>query len=68
MVSDGLFHAFSWFAMVTALLLIVGLVRDQAFDGLTFAAGCLPGAGFFQLYDGIVQHKLWGLHQIRSGR
>jgi uncharacterized membrane protein len=23
------------------------------------------GAGFFQLYDGTVQHKLMGLHQIR---
>ena len=25
------------------------------------------GAGFFQLYDGLVQHKLLGLHQIRYG-
>lgn len=25
----------------------------------------LLGAGGFQLYDGIVQHKLLGLHQIR---
>jgi uncharacterized membrane protein len=27
----------------------------------------LAGAGFFQLYDGLVQHKLFGLHQIRYG-
>lgn len=25
----------------------------------------LLGVGFFQLYDGLVQHKLLGLHQIR---
>ena len=25
----------------------------------------MAGAGFFQLYDGLVQHKLFGLHQIR---
>ena len=25
------------------------------------------GAGGFQLYDGVVQHKVFGLHQIRYG-
>lgn len=25
----------------------------------------LLGAGVFQLYDGTVQHKWWGIHQIR---
>jgi uncharacterized membrane protein len=29
--------------------------------------GLLLGAGAFQLYDGTVQHKLLGLHQIRYG-
>lgn len=65
LVSDGLFHAFSWFATVASLLLIVRLVRDKAFQGLTFAAGWLTGAGFFQLYDSLIQHKALGLHQIR---
>lgn len=27
--------------------------------------GLLLGAGGFQLYDGTIQHKLMGLHQIR---
>jgi uncharacterized membrane protein len=30
-------------------------------------AGILVGAGGFNLYDGIVQHKLLGLHQVRAG-
>ena len=30
-------------------------------------AGILIGAGAFNLYDGIVQHKLLGLHQVRAG-
>jgi uncharacterized membrane protein len=30
-------------------------------------AGILLGAGGFNLYDGIVQHKLLGLHQVRAG-
>ena len=65
LVSDGLFHAFSWFATVAALFLVGRLRRDRAFDGRRFAGGLLTGAGVFQLYDGLVQHKLLGLHQIR---
>jgi len=30
-------------------------------------AGILLGAGGFNLYDGIVHHKLLGLHQVRAG-
>ncbi|CAN3129363.1 DUF2243 domain-containing protein [Mycobacterium sp. smrl_JER01] len=67
LISDGLFHAFSWFATVAALLMVVRLVRDKAFWGLAFAAGWLTGAGFFQLYDGLFQHKVLGIHQIRYG-
>jgi uncharacterized membrane protein len=65
LVSDGLFHAFSWFATVAALFLIADLRRERAFWGRRLLAGWLAGAGFFQLYDGLVQHKLMGLHQIR---
>ena len=67
LVSDGLFHAFSWFATVAALYLVGRVRRERAFRGAAFAAGWLTGAGFFQLYDGLVQHKLMGLHQIRYG-
>lgn len=67
LVSDGVFHAFSWFATVAALVMVSGLRRERAFLGSTFVAGWLTGAGLFQLYDGLVQHKLLGLHQIRYG-
>ncbi|MFL6121516.1 DUF2243 domain-containing protein [Actinophytocola sp.] len=65
LVSDGLFHAFSWFATVAGLYLLGGVRRRRAFRGTAYAAGLLTGAGFFQLYDGLAQHKLMGLHQIR---
>jgi uncharacterized membrane protein len=65
LVSDGLFHAFSWFATVAALFLVAELRRERTFWGRRFLAGWLTGAGFFQLYDGLVQHKVFGLHQIR---
>jgi len=67
LVSDGLFHAFSWFATVASLFLVADLRRERAFWPRPFVAGWLTGAGFFQLYDGLVQHKVFGLHQIRYG-
>lgn len=65
LVSDGLFHAFSWFATVAGLFLLADLRRRDAFWRGRWWSGLLLGAGVFQLYDGIVQHKLLELHQIR---
>lgn len=65
LVSDGLFHAFGWFAVVASLFLFADLRRRGGVQPLRWAGGLLVGAGVFQLYDGTVQHKLLGLHQIR---
>ncbi len=65
LVSDGLFHAFSWGATVASLFLMGALRRDRAVHVRRLVGGVLAGAGAFQLYDGLVQHKLLGLHQIR---
>jgi uncharacterized membrane protein len=65
LVSDGLFHAGSWFCTVAALFLVADLRRRRAFRALPWWGGLLVGAGAFQLYDGTIQHKVLGLHQIR---
>jgi uncharacterized membrane protein len=65
LVSDGLFHAVSWFATIGGLFLFADLRRRQALRPATWWGGILLGAGVFQLYDGTIQHKLMGLHQIR---
>lgn len=65
LISDGLFHAFSWFATVGALYLVADLMRRHAFWHKMFWGGKLLGGGGFQLYDGIIQHKLMRIHQIR---
>jgi uncharacterized membrane protein len=65
LVSDGLFHAFGWFAVVIGLIMFADLRRRAALSGRAFAGGALVGAGGFQLYDGTIQHKVLGLHQIR---
>ncbi|WP_100408023.1 DUF2243 domain-containing protein [Bacillus solitudinis] len=63
--SDGLFHAFSWFATIAGLFLFADLRRRNGLWLTRWWGGVFLGAGFFQLYDGIVQHKLLQLHQIR---
>jgi uncharacterized membrane protein len=65
LVSDGLFHAGSWVCTVAGLFWFADLRRRRTWQGRAWIGGILLGAGVFQLYDGIVQHKLLGLHQIR---
>jgi uncharacterized membrane protein len=67
LVSDGLFHAFGFVAVVTGLFLLADLQRRRALATTPWWAGLLVGLGAFQLYDGTVQHKLMRLHQIRYG-
>ncbi len=67
LVSDGVFHAVSWFATVAALFLFADLRRRYAFQRRSWWGGLLLAAGAFQLYDGTLQHKVMRLHQIRYG-
>jgi len=65
LVSDGLFHAGGFIAIVVGLFLLADAQRRRAFVPKRWAAGLLVGCGGFQLYDGVIQHKVLGLHQIR---
>jgi uncharacterized membrane protein len=65
LVSDGLFHAFSWFSSIGSLFIVADLRRRNAFWLKRWWGGMMLGAGVFQLYDGTFQHKLMRIHQIR---
>ena len=65
LISDGLFHAFSWFATVASLFIVAHLRKLRAWDKRRWIGASVLGAGVFQLYDGIIQHKIFRLHQIR---
>ena len=67
LVSDGLFHAFGFVAVVTGLFLLADLQRRHALAPTPWWAGVLVGLGTFQLDDGTVRHKLLRLHQNRYG-
>jgi uncharacterized membrane protein len=65
--SDGLFHAFGTTALVVGLFLYADVQRRRALVARRWAGAVVLGWGVFQLYDGLVQHKVLGLHQVRYG-
>ena len=67
LVSDGFFHALSWFATVGGLFLFADLRRRRSLIPLRWVGAVMLGSGVFQLYDGLIQHKLFRIHQIRYG-
>ncbi|TDD19513.1 DUF2243 domain-containing protein [Kribbella turkmenica] len=67
LLSDGLLHTAELLALVAGFVLYADLRRRRALSPAHGRAGFFLGAGGFQLFDGIVDHKLLRLHQIRYG-
>ena len=67
LVSDGLLHAATWSATVAGLALLADVRRRESFAAVTWWGAVLTGAGAFQIWDGVVHHKLLRLHQVRYG-
>ncbi|HSI66263.1 MAG TPA: DUF2243 domain-containing protein [Planococcus sp. (in: firmicutes)] len=65
--ADGLLNAFAWFVGIGALFLFSDLRRRNALWPKRWVGAVFLGAGGFQLFDGIVMHKVLRLHQIRYG-
>ena len=66
-ISDGLLHAAELVAIVASGFLIADLLARRAFAAPYAWAGFFVGAGGFQTFDGIVDHKLLRIHQVRYG-
>lgn len=66
-VSDGVLHAVELLATVVGFAALVGLAREQALSRTAAWAGALLGSGGFQLFDGLVNHKILRIHQVRYG-
>jgi len=63
--SDGLLHSAELIAFVVGAFMMHNLLRHQSLCRLSAWSGFFTGLGGFQLFDGIVDHKLLRLHQIR---
>ncbi|MFV2119404.1 DUF2243 domain-containing protein [Streptomyces sp. Act-28] len=67
LLSDGLLHTAELGALAAGAVLYADLRRLRALSPTHALAGFLLGLGGFQLFDGIVDHKLLRVHQIRYG-
>lgn len=66
-LSDGLLNAFALFALVIGLFMFADLQRKHGVHNLKWTGGIFTGLGGFQLFDGIINHKLLQIHQVRYG-
>ncbi len=65
LTTDGFFHAFGWFITIWGLFLLADIRRRGAVVWSRWTGAVIVGVGFFQLFDGIVDHKILRIHQIR---
>lgn len=63
--ADGLLHTAELLLLVAGFVLFADLRRQHALAVRRFRAAVVLGAGGFQLFDGIVDHKVLRTHQIR---
>ncbi|MDQ4094508.1 MAG: DUF2243 domain-containing protein [Actinomycetota bacterium] len=66
LLSDGLLHTGELLGLAVGFFLYADL-RHHALAPTHAWAGFILGLGGFQLFDGIVVHKLLRIHQIRYG-
>ncbi|HEV7333720.1 MAG TPA: DUF2243 domain-containing protein [Flavisolibacter sp.] len=65
LLTDGLLHAAELIVIVAGFFVLLDLRRSNALHQPKAWAGFFMGAGGFQLFDGLVDHKALKLHQIR---
>lgn len=67
LLSDGVLHALELLAIVAGFFMWADL-RDRNVSAPRLAwGGFFLGAGAFQVFDGLVDHKILRVHQIRYG-
>lgn len=65
LLSDGILHAGELIALIAGFFILLELRQHHAMHATYAWAGGFLGAGGFQVFDGIVNHKILRLHQIR---
>jgi len=67
LISDGLFHAFSWFSIIGGFFIFADLRRRAAWRRTWHLSGFLFGLGGFQLWDGTIQEVVPSVVELRGG-
>ena len=69
-VWDGLFHTFTWLAVLIGLGLLYSRVtssRGRVWTSRVLWGWILVGWGLFNLVEGLIDHQILGIHHVRSG-
>ncbi|MEV4413846.1 DUF2243 domain-containing protein [Catellatospora sp. NPDC049609] len=69
-VWDGLFHTFTWLAVLGGLGLLYSRVshaRGRLWRSRVLWGWILVGWGLFNLVEGVIDHHLLGIHHVRAG-
>jgi uncharacterized membrane protein len=68
MTWDGLFHAVTWVVTLVGILLLRSAAHARApIPSLqTFAGQLVLGWGVFNLVEGVIDHQLLGIHNVRE--
>lgn len=67
LLSDGIFHAVAWFITVAGLFLLADIRRRGEVAWARWTGAVILGVGCFQLLDGVLNHKVLRIHQVRYG-
>ena len=67
LLTDGLLHAGELVALVAGFFLLLEQQKRGITKRIAVWAGFFLGAGGFQLFDGLINHKVLKLHQISYG-
>lgn len=65
LLSDGFLHAAELVAIVAGFFMFAELRERGVSDPALALSGGFLGAGGFQVFDGLIDHKVLRLHQIR---
>lgn len=66
---DGLFHVFTWLAVLIGLAILYSRVvdaRGEVWSSRVLWGWILFGWGLFNVVEGIVDHHLLGIHHVRD--
>jgi uncharacterized membrane protein len=65
---DGMFHAFVWIVTMAGILMLWQAVKDRNVNlsNNLLAGGLLFGWGLFNVVEGIIDHQLLVLHNVRE--
>ncbi|WP_244871155.1 DUF2243 domain-containing protein [Catellatospora sp. IY07-71] len=69
-VWDGVFHTFTWLAVLVGLGLLyhrVSTGRGRMWGSRALWGWILVGWGLFNLVEGVVDHHVLGIHHVRAG-